>query len=58
VPSGALCRVAPVLTLNMEAILSAKRRFETELYGTKSQNACIIDTAVKASQRTVFFDHK
>jgi hypothetical protein len=33
---------------------SPKRRFELELNDTKSQNASIIDTAVKASQRRVF----
>jgi hypothetical protein len=42
----------------MEAICSPKRRFELEQHGTKSQNVSIIDTAVKASQRTMFFDHK
>jgi hypothetical protein len=44
---------------------SSKRRFggrivsisiETQQQGTKSQKATTIDTAVKASQRTVFFD--
>jgi hypothetical protein len=28
------------------------------LHWTKSQKASIIDTTMKASQRTVFFDHK
>jgi mevalonate kinase len=30
---------------------------ELELHGTKAQKASIIDTAVKVSQKTVFFDH-
>jgi hypothetical protein len=30
---------------------------ELELHGTKSQKASVIDTAVKASQKTVIFDH-
>jgi hypothetical protein len=29
-----------------------------ELRGTKSQKASVIDTTVKASQKTEFFDHK
>jgi hypothetical protein len=45
-------------TLNMEAICSQKGRFELELHGTKLQKASIIGTAVKAFQRTVFFNHK
>jgi hypothetical protein len=31
---------------------------EQELHGTKSQNASIIDNAVKASQETKFLDLK
>jgi hypothetical protein len=41
----------------MEALCSPKRQFELEPHGTKTQKASIIDTAVKASQRTVFCDH-
>jgi hypothetical protein len=41
--------------MKKETILSAKRRFELEPHGTKSQKTSVIDTAVKASQRTVFF---
>jgi hypothetical protein len=41
----------------METIRSPKRRFELKLHGTKSQKASIIDTTMKAFQRTVFFDH-
>jgi hypothetical protein len=43
--------------LKMEAIYSPKRRFELELHGAKSQKASLIDTAVEASQKVVFFDH-
>jgi hypothetical protein len=39
-------------------LYSLKRWFELELHGTKTQKASIIDTTVKAFQRTVFFDHK
>jgi hypothetical protein len=42
----------------METIHSPKRRLELELHGTKSQKASVIDTAVKASQKTVFFYHQ
>jgi hypothetical protein len=42
----------------MEIIRSPKCLFELEPHGTKSQKACTIDTAVKAFQETVFFDHK
>jgi hypothetical protein len=41
----------------MEAICSPKRRFELELHGTRSHKISIIDTAVKASQKTVLLDH-
>jgi hypothetical protein len=41
----------------MEAICSPKRRFGLELHDTKSKKASVIDTAVKASKKTVFFDH-
>jgi hypothetical protein len=41
----------------MEAMCSPKRMFELHLHGTNYQKASIIDTAVKASQRTVFLDH-
>jgi hypothetical protein len=63
-PSGTLYGVALFrtdilenVTLKMEAICSPNCRFELVLHGTKSQKAFIIDTAMKASQRTVFFDH-
>jgi hypothetical protein len=42
----------------MESIRSPKRRFELQLHGTKSKKASITDTALTASKRTVFFDHK
>jgi hypothetical protein len=42
----------------METIYSLKSEFEPELHGTKSQKESVIDTAVKASKKTVFFDHK
>jgi hypothetical protein len=42
----------------MEITFSPKHQSELQLYGTKSQKASIIDTAVKAFQRAVFFDHK
>jgi hypothetical protein len=41
----------------MERIRSPKRRFELELQGTKSQDVSIIGTAVRAFQKTVFFDN-
>jgi hypothetical protein len=41
--------------LKMEMIHSLKRRFELVLHGTKSQKTPLIDTALKASQKTVFF---
>jgi hypothetical protein len=40
----------------MEAICSPKRRLELELHYIKSQKVSVIDTAVDASQKTVFFD--
>jgi hypothetical protein len=42
----------------MQMIRSPKRRFELELHNKKFQETSIIDTAVKASEKTVFFDHK
>jgi hypothetical protein len=42
----------------MKAILSPNRLFDLELYGSESQKAFVIDTAVKASQKTVLFGHK
>jgi hypothetical protein len=42
----------------VEKICSPKRRFELEIHSTKSQKASLIDSTVKASQRTVFFHHK
>jgi hypothetical protein len=42
--------------LKTEAICSSKRLFELELHVAKSQKALIINTDVKASQKTVFFD--
>jgi hypothetical protein len=42
----------------MEKILPPKRRFNLELHSTKSQKASIIDIAVNASQKTVFFGNK
>jgi hypothetical protein len=39
-------------------VTAESRRVWLELQGTKSQKECIIDTAVKASQKTVFFGHK
>jgi hypothetical protein len=41
-----------------ETIRLPKRRFEITLDCTKSQYTSIIGTAVKASQKTVFFDQK
>jgi hypothetical protein len=37
-------------------IRSPKRRFERQLHGTNSRKASIIDTAIIASQKTVFGD--
>jgi hypothetical protein len=37
---------------------STGQRFELELHSPKSQKASIIDTVVRASLRTVFFEHK
>jgi hypothetical protein len=34
-----------------------KMSIELDVHGMKSQKASIIDTAVKASQKMVFFDH-
>jgi hypothetical protein len=58
--SGTMYRVALVRTDALENISppSPKRPFELELHDSKSQKASIIDTAMKVSQKTVFFDHK
>jgi hypothetical protein len=40
----------------MEIGHSPKHLFEIVLYGTKPQKASTIDTAMKASQKTVFFE--
>jgi hypothetical protein len=45
-------------TPKLVTIHSPKSRFELELQGTNSQKESIIDTAMRSSQRTVFFDHK
>jgi hypothetical protein len=42
----------------METIRSPKHQFKLERHGTKAQKASVIDTAVKAFQRTVFFNDK
>jgi hypothetical protein len=42
----------------MEAICPAKGRFALEVNSTKTQKASVIDTAPKASQKAVSFDHK
>jgi hypothetical protein len=39
----------------METILSPKRQFE--LHGTKPKKTSLIDTAVKAPQKTAVFGH-
>jgi hypothetical protein len=44
--------------MKMETIPSPNCWFEMELHGTKYRNASVIDTTMKAFQRTVFFDHK
>jgi hypothetical protein len=41
----------------METVRSSKRRLEIVLHGTKPQKTPIIDTAVKASHKTVFLEH-
>jgi hypothetical protein len=45
------------ITLKMETMRSPKRRLAVVLHGTMSQKASLLDTAVKASQKTVFVDH-
>jgi hypothetical protein len=42
-------------TVKMETVRFPKRRFKLKIYSTKSQKASVIDIAVKASQKTVFF---
>jgi hypothetical protein len=44
-------------TLELETIGSPKRRFELVLHSTKSQKTYLIDTAMKASQKTVVFQY-
>jgi hypothetical protein len=66
-PSGALYRGALVkndVSENVSSpssgflrVIGLSTWFEIELHATKSQKASTDDTAVKASQKTVFFDH-
>jgi hypothetical protein len=41
----------------MQTICSPKRRFKLVLHGTKSKKVSLIDTAVKAFQKTAVFQY-
>jgi hypothetical protein len=43
-------------TLKIEALRSPKHQVEIGLHCVKFQNTSLIDTVVKASQKTVFFE--